>query len=180
MTTPRIFISYKRGVSPDEPVALEAFNQLRKHFHVFIDQTMMVGTLWAEQIEKEIRQADFLISFLSEHSVASEMVLGEIETAHRLCREHKRPVILPVRLAYREPFQYPLSAYLDEINWAFWGSPEDTPRLVEEVTRATAGGELSLPNIDLIRPGVELSLPQPTPSAQPMPLEMPEGTMDPQ
>src|SRR6266511_4023299 len=79
MTTPRIFISYKRGVSPDEPVALEAFNQLRKHFHVFIDQTMMVGTLWAEQIEKEIRQADFLISFLSEHSVASEMVLGEIK-----------------------------------------------------------------------------------------------------
>ena len=58
----RLFISYKRGVEPDEGVALEIFQALSPAHEVFIDQTMTVGTRWAERIEAEIRQADFLIS----------------------------------------------------------------------------------------------------------------------
>lgn len=123
----RIFISYKRGVSPDEPVALEVFQALSQYHDVFIDQTMGVGTLWAERIEQELRRSDFLISLLTPNSVGSEMVRGEIETAHHLGKQHGKPMILPVRLAYREPFTYPLSAYLNGINWAFWESPADTP-----------------------------------------------------
>jgi TIR domain/CHAT domain len=116
---PRLFISYKRGVEPDEPVALEIFQALSQDYEVFIDQTMTVGTRWAERIEAEIRQSDFLITFLSAHSVHSEMVLGEIETAHHLSKEQGKPTILPIRLAYRDPFVYPLGAYLNGINWAF-------------------------------------------------------------
>jgi hypothetical protein len=117
----RIFISYKRNVEPDEAVALRVFELLRQHYDVFIDQTMLVGTHWAERIEAELRRADFLITLLSAESIHSEMVLGEIETAHRLAQEQDgRPAMLPVRLAYREPFQYPLSAYLNPINWALW------------------------------------------------------------
>ncbi|MBD1870685.1 AAA-like domain-containing protein [Cyanobacteria bacterium FACHB-471] len=185
-----IFISYKRGVSPDETVALEVFKALSEHHDVFIDQTMPVGTLWAERIEAELRRSDFLITFLTQGSVNSEMVKGEIETAHHLGKQHGRPIILPVRLAYREPFAYPLSAYLNGINWAFWDNPADTARLVHELMQAIAGGTLS---INTERSKAELttvasspisnsesSIPLPLPFAQPPSLEMPEGTMDPE
>lgn len=182
----RVFISYKRGIAPDEAVALEVFKVLSEHHDVFIDQTMPVGTLWAERIEAELRRSDFLITFLTSGSVNSEMVKGEIETAHHLEKQQGRPAILPVRLAYRDPFAYPLSAYLNGINWAFWDSPIDTPRLVQELLQAIEGGVLS---ISSDRSKAELTasptsdpsqIPQPLPAARPLFLEMPEGTMNPE
>ncbi|NET32710.1 MAG: TIR domain-containing protein [Cyanothece sp. SIO1E1] len=181
----RVFISYKRSVTPDESVALAIFQALRSAHQVFIDQTMLVGTRWAERIETEIRQSDFLITLLSEQSVNSEMVKGEIETAHHLAKQQGgKPVILPVRLDYLEPFQYPLSAYLNGINWALWQGDGDTPRLIEELLQVIAGGEppieVNMPQIEPPPPRQPTGIPQPSPSAQPGWLEMPEGTMDPE
>jgi hypothetical protein len=180
----RIFISYKRNVEPDETVALQVFQALNPQHEVFIDQTMMVGTPWVERIEAELRQADFLLTFLSAESIGSEMVMAEIKMAYQLAQEQAgRPAMLPVRLAYREPFQYPLNVYLDPINWAFWANPADTPRLIEELTKAIAGGRLSLgepAKAAILQISQPVALPQPLASAQPLRLEMPEGTMDPQ
>lgn len=187
----RIFISYKRKVV-DEEVALQVYEALGRKHDVFIDQTMPVGTRWAERIEAELRESDFLIVFLSEQSVNSQMVKGEIATAHRLAQESDgRPAILPVRLAYREPFQYPLSAYLDPINWAFWKAPEDTQRVIEELRNAIAGGGLSIESQSkkefLVRLGNsttdESPLSEPLPDAQPTigkkkPLQSPNRPVD--
>jgi len=178
----RVFISYKRN-SNDETVALKVYDALKRDHDVFIDQAMPIGTRWAQRIETELRSSDFLITFISAHSVLSEMVQGEIETAHRLSKEQSgRPCILPVRLAYREPFNYPLSAYLNGINWAYWGSPSDTENLIDELTEAIAGNQLTIAGedckADLIQVGEPAALPQPLPQAQPLSLEMPEGTMD--
>jgi hypothetical protein len=119
----RIFISYKR-IEPDTSVAREVFEALRQQHDVFIDQIIPVGVRWGERIEAEIRQAAVFIAFLSADSSGSEMVVTEISIAHQLTKSQGgRPVILPIRLAYRAPFPYPLSAYLDAINWAFWQGP---------------------------------------------------------
>ena len=92
------------------------------------------------------------------------------------------PAILPVRLAYRERFQYPLSTYLNDINWAFWQGAEDTSRLIEELMQAISGGELPIRDLQVKAELLQISepspLPQPFASAQPMSLEMPEGTME--
>lgn len=179
----RIFISYKRNSDPDERIALQVFEALRHQHDVFIDQTMPVGTRWAERIESALRGSDFLISFLSANSVNSEMVQGEIETAHRLAKEQSgRPAILPVRLAYRDPFTYPLSAYLNLINWAYWETDSDTATLLNELTMAIVGNQLTIGSADskseLIQVTETTDLPQPLPQAQPCSLEMPEGTME--
>ena len=179
----RVFVSYKRKSDPDEKTALQVYEALRRQHDVFIDQAMPVGTRWAERIEAELRRSDFLITFLSAHSVLSEMVQGEIETAHRLSKEQSgRPCILPVRLAYREQFCYPLSAYLNSINWAYWETPSDTERLIEELMRAIAGNQLAIGSdqckTELIQVSQPSDFPQPLPQAQPLSLEMPEGTMD--
>lgn len=135
----RIFISYKR-VEPDTSVAREVFEALSQQHDVFIDQVIPVGVRWGERIEAEIRQADVFIAFLSADSIYSEMVVAEISTAYQLTKSQGgRPVILPIRLAYRAPFPYPLSAYLDAINWAFWQTPEDTPCLITELMHAVSG-----------------------------------------
>jgi AAA-like domain/TIR domain len=182
--TAKIFISYKRGVEPDERVALALYEALRLDHSVFIDQTMTVGTRWAERIEAEIRQSDFLVTLLSAHSVQSEMVVGEIVTAHDQAKvagsRLGKPMILPIRMAYREAFAYPLSAYLNGINWAFWESEADTAGLVEELRRAIAGQPLSIDErakAALIEAVPIPEVPRPTAAAQPA-LEMPEGTMD--
>lgn len=184
-----VFLSYKRNSAPDQPVAMEVYGALSRQHEVFIDQDMPVGTRWAERIEAELRRSDVLITFLSERSVHSEMVIGEITTAHRLASlQGGRPAILPVRLAYREPFAYPLSAYLDPLNWAVWDGPQDTERLIEELLRAIAGGSLSISGarskVGLLQSAPAASIPQPTPLAQveaaraPQAIELPEGTMD--
>ncbi|MDJ0695390.1 AAA-like domain-containing protein [Mastigocoleus sp. MO_188.B34] len=179
----RIFISYKRYAQPDQQVALEIFQTMSPYHEVFIDQKILVGTRWAEMIEIQICQADFLIVLLSEHSVHSEMIETEIRMAHEFGQVQKgSPTILPVRLNYREPFQYPLSAYLNNINWAFWQDLSDTPRLIKELKQAVAGNQLTIDKpprkIELIQESKPSPLPRPFPSAQPSPLEMPSGTMD--
>lgn len=142
----RVFISYKRDTEPDEPVALQIHDALEEKHVVFIDQRdIMIGMDWAKRIEDELRRSDFLISILSSKSVHSEMVLGEIEMAHHMAKENGGyPIILPVRLAYREPFHYPLSAYLNRINWAFWEGEHDTLRLIEELKQAISGRSLTI------------------------------------
>jgi hypothetical protein len=177
-----IFISYKRNVEPDEPVALQIFEALSDQYDVFIDKSMLVGTPWIEHIEAELRQTDFLIILLSAESIVSEMVLGEIEMAHQLAQEQAgRPTLLPVRLAYREPFQYPLSTHLNPINWASWESEADTLPLIEELKQAVSGGALSIDERSkpaFLQVSPPALLPHPLASAQPICLELPEGTID--
>jgi hypothetical protein len=186
VTSARIFISYKRDVAEDEPLALALYEALGKHHQVFIDQTMAVGTRWVERIENELKNCDFLITLLSAQSVHSEMVFGEVETAHTLCKATGKPRILPVRVAYREPFAYPLSAYVDPINWAVWDSDADTARLIEELEQAIAGGDLSIQTpaskANLLQSAEKTETPPPS-AAQlkpPVALEPAEGTMDPE
>ena len=138
----KIFISYKRNVTPDTPVATAVFESLRHDHNVFMDTTLQVGEKWAERIQNEIKQSDYLIIFLSENSVHSEMVIAEIETAHHHGKAHGKPAILPVRLAYNEPLVYPISAYLNPLQWALWDKESDTPRLISELERAVTGGIL--------------------------------------
>jgi AAA-like domain/TIR domain len=179
----RVFISYKRNSEPDEPVALQVYDALRDECDVFIDRTLRVGTDWGRRIEEELRRADFLVTFLSAQSINSEMVAAEIATAHQLCKEQNgRPAILPIRLDYSEPFRYPLSAYLDHINWALWRGGKDTPRLIEELRLVISGNEVlaSRPPLKVGPATTTGPLMPPLPSAQPSRLEMPEGTMDPE
>jgi hypothetical protein len=142
----KIFISYKRNMAPDTPVATAVYEALRQEHDVFIDTTIQVGEKWAERIQKAIKESDYLISFLSEHSVNSEMVIAEIETAHHHEKTYGKPAILPVRLNFNEPLVYPLSAYLNPLQWALWDKDTDTPKLIAELKHAISGGQLLVDN----------------------------------
>ena len=179
----RVFISYRRQAESDEAVATYIHKELKRQYDVFIDREISVGERWAERIRVELSRSDFLIPFLSAESVHSEMVLGEIELANDLCKKQGHPVILPVRLAYEEPFTYPLSAYLNPINWVLWNGPEDLPALLAELRKAISGEVLSIAaesQSQVFQVGASSGIPVPLAAAQPPPrLEPPGGTMDP-
>jgi hypothetical protein len=70
---------------------------------------------------------------------------------------------------------------LNAISWAFWQGPDDTPRLIAEIIKAVAGDTLSIGTMEdksgLGQGGTTSPPPPPSASA---PLEMSEGTIDPQ
>jgi hypothetical protein len=181
---PHVFISYKRNAEPDETVARQVFEALSADCEVFIDRTMPVGTLWAERIEMEIRSSDFFVIILSPQSIHSEMVKGEIETAHRHSKGRPGgPFILPVSLALEEALPYSLSPYLNHINWVIWKTHADTPHVLENLKRALSGDTLAAgaPAAAQGAPAGPADFALPTPAAQPtrpVQLDMPEGTMD--
>lgn len=174
----KIFISYKRNVEPDTPVATAVYEALKKEHDVFIDTTIKVGEKWAEEIQEAIKESDYLIVFLSEHSVNSEMVVAEVETAHHHGKETGALKILPVRLNYDENLVYPLSAYLNPLQWALWEKDADTPKLIAELQDAISGGALtsSAPKSEDSITAEEL----PPPASATIPIRdlgSPEGTM---
>jgi hypothetical protein len=174
----RIFLSYKRDVQPDEKLALSLYNELSQRYSVFIDQRdIPIGEDWANRISQELLEADFLIALLSEKSVKSEMLEGEL----RLAYNSGKPRILPVRVNYREPFRNPLDIYLNRLNWAVWNSEEESSRLMEELERAIGGAELSVSptNFDFIIPTRASLQATISDAVQLLELDEPGGTMPP-
>jgi AAA-like domain/TIR domain len=173
--TARIFLSYKRNVEPDQSLAGDVVASLSGAGHsVFIDQRLTVGQAWAEEIEKQVRQSDYLIVFITAESSRSEMVRGEIEIARHHAATNSCPRILPVRLSFDGPLPYPLNAYLNKIQYAVWNGASDTPRLLGELLDAVGGD--TPPSSGPSGPPAEGEAHFPPAYAAPLPV--PGGTLD--
>ena len=171
----RVFLSYKRHVEPDQTLAGEMVVALENAGHtVFIDQRVTVGQAWAKEIETQVHQAEYLIVFLTADSSRSEMVRGEIEMARHHAATTSQPRILPVRVKFDGPLPYPLNAYLDTLQYASWGGPGDTPRLLEQLLDAITGAAPSDVRSDPAAPVSPGDLPPPYAA----PLPVPGGTLD--
>ena len=135
----KIFISYRRA-APDETLA--AFLETAfaaAGLDVFRDVHTPVGARWAQEIQTQLLACDYFIILISERSMDRDMVRQEIQQAYALHREKSRPVILPVRLAYKGALPYDMAAWLDPIQYALWESAADDQRLADELIRAIRG-----------------------------------------
>jgi pimeloyl-ACP methyl ester carboxylesterase len=127
----RIFISYKRGVVPDEQLARAISEGMRAAGHdVFVDVEMKIGVDWAAEIERRITECDYLIILLSEAAVTSEMVQAEVRLAHQSRKSNSKPVILPVRVANDGSLDYELDAFLGRIQFLSWKTDHDTEHII--------------------------------------------------
>ena len=181
----RILIRYERNAKLDATITQSIYQALKQQHQVFVSQTAIISMDRAKQIEQEIQQSDFIILLLSEQSINSEMLLTEVELAHRFAkRQNGHPMILPVRLGYSGTFPYPLRDYLLEHTDSFFcQDTRDTPQLVEKLQQAIAGNQSNLtkPQTKQIKPPTQIPTPvthHPYSSAQPTSMETPEGTMD--
>lgn len=138
----KVFISYDRQVPRDERVARQVAHLLATQNQVFIDHATSASREWANRIETELRQSDYLIMFLSRQSAESETLLAQLEIAFRLSGGGQtRPVLLPVRLDYDEPLPDNLTNYLETIQWGFSLPNDDTQALAAWLERVLANKE---------------------------------------
>ena len=108
------------------------------------------------------------------------MVIAEIETAHHQGKTAGKPAVLPVRLDFNEPLVYPLSAYLNPLQWALWASDADTPKLISELRQAISGGQLLTDSTTAVTKPIktgEQEVPTAFANISPRDLGSPEGTM---
>jgi hypothetical protein len=131
----RCFVSYRR-VSPDRELAHALGASLTRSGHtVFLDTKLEVGSRWVDEIEREIKAAEFFAVLLSEQSVRSDMVRQEVALAHQLSME-KKLGILPVRVAYTGALPYDLAAYLNPFQHSAWQAGEPFDSVCAEIEAA--------------------------------------------
>ena len=135
-----LFLCYKRNAEPDQQLADYLYEFLTEHGHnVFIDRTMRAGETWLEEIDRQIKDSDYLVVLLSESSAHSEMVQAEIKRAYEYRKLQERPQTLPVRVAYEGLLPYSIDAFLDPLQYVIWQSETDTARVGQEILAAIAG-----------------------------------------
>ena len=136
--TKRFFVSYRRRADKDRELASYLVERLERAGHeVFIDLQMPIGTRWVDEIERRIAWCDYIIVLLSEDSIHSEMVQGEVRRAHRRCEKEGRPTTLPVRVRYEGPLGYELDSYLSPIQQKLWTGADDSEKLLSEILDAS-------------------------------------------
>jgi len=137
----RFFVSYRRRAKDDSRLANLMVDKLRTAGHdVFIDVNIPIGTDWSAEITRRIQWCDYLVVLLSEDSIDSEMVQGEI----RLARHHRRgdgsPFIFPVRIRYEGPLDYELSSYIGRLHHIVWRTADDDQTIVAAILAAARKG----------------------------------------
>jgi hypothetical protein len=135
-----VFISYRR-TDPDQLLTGSLVKAIERCGHsVFWDNRIGVGKRWADVIEQRIREAEFFVILISEESMRSDMVRGEVKLAHELSlRPERTPVILPVRVAYSGELPYDLGAYLNPIQYVVWNDESDSVNVAKRLIAAING-----------------------------------------
>jgi serine/threonine protein kinase len=133
--TMRVVLLYKRNAQPDEQILAMLETELRaQNFEVFIDRHMSIGVEWAQEIERQVRNADVVIPLLSTASVTSEMMTYEVQTANDAAQNQKgKPRLLPVRINFEGALPDALAAILNPLQYATWSSPRDDQRVAREL-----------------------------------------------
>jgi len=138
--TQQVFISY-RHVKPDEDLALALEAALKQDgFQVFVDRRMLVGTEWATEIDKQLRNAKYFIVLISADSILSDMVRQEIKLAHELKQQDKLR-ILPVRVNFTGALPYDLGGYLNPLQYSLWQKGQAFNEITENLRLAIRNSE---------------------------------------
>jgi AAA domain-containing protein/TIR domain-containing protein len=141
----RFFISYRRRAEADQGLANYLLEGLKAAGHdVFIDVEMAIGTDWAKEIAQRIDWCDYFIVLLSDQSVKSEMVQGEIRRAHHRRRPDGCPCILPIRVRFDDPLDYELDSYLSRLQYLLWREPGDSETVLTSIRDLAKQGDSKL------------------------------------
>ena len=141
-TVRRFFISYRRRAEEDARLAKLLVAKLRAAGHdVFIDVDIPIGTDWSAEITRRIQWCEYLVVLLSQDSIDSEMVQGEIRLAHHHRREDGSPFIFPIRVRYEGALDYELTSYIGRLQHVLWRGTADDETVLNTVVAAAARRE---------------------------------------
>jgi AAA-like domain/TIR domain len=180
---PKVFISHSTK-EPDLSIAKYFKEKIEKCGldTFFASETIKVGKVWVEEIEKALQSFEFFIVFLSENSKVSPMVANEIRMARQYYNSKKveeRPVIIPIRIdmEIKEGINYEVDSHLkdfqQEIIWTDKMNRDEILDEVLDVLKTKNHKVLSINEIGVQEKEKVYDYAIPTPAA---PIEVPGGT----
>lgn len=144
---PRLFISYQRGCKADENIVWPIVRALSPDYDVFSDQFMRTTPDQIREMEKKLREADYVLFLFSTDSIHDEVVRYELDQVLKLRRSDGGwPRVLPVWLRDCANFLELVPSGLESFKckWAFCEGEAGTARLISELQQAISGGKLRL------------------------------------
>lgn len=130
---PRVFISHKCDVEPDEQIAGMLYADLTEMgCDVYFDKAQPPGVRYDAAISDALKNADFVVALITRQSNESDWVKYELSFAAGGNRLRGRPVIIPVRLGFAEQYSAVIGASIGTIN-AISCEPGDYAKLLEGV-----------------------------------------------
>jgi len=132
MPPKKIYISFA-SKDPDELVAHELYTQFEKAGHVVFlaSEIQLTGTTTGKEMLTQLKNSDFFIVLLSERSMMSDLITGQVFQAKQLYDKQQLGII-PIRLKIPPDYNinYDLKEYLQFIPAKQWADETDTPELV--------------------------------------------------
>jgi hypothetical protein len=131
-----IFLCHTPLLPQDERLARYLQDYLdAQGYVVFTDGTTRRND-WFRRAEEEIQQSDLFLVLLSETAADSEMIQALVRRAYDYRRVNGYPRALPVRVAFHDPFPYPLENCLDPHQYLVWRNEDDDERVARDVIAA--------------------------------------------
>lgn len=129
-----VFISYSHR-EPDASRVAELAELLVNAGHdVFYDAHIPLGAVWSDEIDRQLRKANYVIVLLTPRSICSAFVIGEIRLAIQLSRKEPPCLrIIPVRDESIDVLPYELASYLDPLQSASWNLADSVGKIGERL-----------------------------------------------
>lgn len=169
-----VFISYSHDGNESSRLAEWLHTQLsRQGYDAFIYQKdIPSGQRWSERISDLLPKSDLFILLLSEQSSRSDFIIEEVRRAHSLNCQHKRPVILTVRVGFDGDPGYHLSAMLNPYQWLVWKDNKDSRTILKQILQLAGDPNAKPESKPALKPKSapkRAPLPAPFPMASPVP-----------
>jgi hypothetical protein len=134
------FISYSHDGKESSRLAEWLHGQLTRQGHeAFIyKKDIAAGQRWSERISELLPKSDLFILLLSEQSSRSDFITEEVNRAYSLNCQHKRPVIITVRVIFDGDPGYHLGAMLNPYQWLSWNESKDSRTILKQILQSAA------------------------------------------
>jgi hypothetical protein len=136
-----IFLAYKDGLEGTN-LGSALHDLLSEAYEVFFAKRLIPGFDWTRVTPEKLEQADFFVALMTRDacdSTTSDFLPKEIDLAVKLQAERQRPVVIPVRVAHLEPYDYRLGARLARYQEIYVEDPDDLNGLVKKLVDAFEG-----------------------------------------
>ena len=131
------FISYKH-TKPDEDIAKYLCSYLKGLGHrVFIDTQIFGGFKWAEEISRNLKDAEFFIVLISEASISSDSVKEEVIIINeKELVSEKAHLIIPIYVNYEGELPYEIGRFLRSRQRVYWTPERSFESVAIEISSA--------------------------------------------
>ena len=136
---PNVVILFDRRSEADDSVCQRLEARLaEKGCRVFLDRRPEMDIKWAQEIDRQVQQADIVVPLISRSSINDDMLLALLHAANDARQVgDSKPRISPVRVSYDGPLPERIGYLLSTLPFISWQRPEDEDGVVSFILQSS-------------------------------------------